>query len=193
MMLIVGLGNPGRRYGNTPHNIGFDVVDELANRCGLKWLKSRRVDAEVAEGEIASKLCLLVKPTTYMNTSGNAVAPLVRGKYLDASKQLLTIVDDIALPLGRLRIKATGSSGGHRGLDSLIERLGTRSFPRLRCGVGPGPATGIEGDLADFVLAKWHRRDKGAVDTMCLRAADAVEDWLSEDLDAVMCRYNREA
>ena len=189
MRLIVGLGNPGRRYAGTPHNAGFEVVEELAARHGLKWRQARRLDAEFAEGRIAGIACALLKPTTYMNASGEAVAPLVRGEGLEVDRDLLVVVDDAALPLGRLRLRASGSSGGHRGLDSLIGALRTRQFARLRCGVGPDDQAGI-GDLAAYVLAKWPKSLRPEVETMQVRAADAAETWLSEDIAGVMTRYN---
>ena len=189
MRLIVGLGNPGRRYAGTPHNAGFEVVEELAARHGLRWRQARRLDAEFADGRIAGTACALLKPTTYMNASGEAVTPLVRGEGVEIGRDLLVVVDDAALPLGRLRLRASGSSGGHRGLDSLIRDLGTRQFARLRCGVGPGDEADIE-DMAAYVLAKWPKSLRPEVETMLIRATDAAEAWLSEDIAAVMTRYN---
>ena len=162
MRLIAGLGNPGRRYEGTPHNIGFEIVEELAARNGLKWTQARLVDAQFADGRIAGTECMLLKPTTFMNASGEAVAPLVRGEGLDIARDLLIIVDDAALPLGRLRIRPHGSSGGHRGLDSLIASLQSSQFARLRCGAGAPGEEEIE-DLAAHVLAKWPKRDFDAV------------------------------
>ena len=201
MRLIVGLGNPGRRYQHTPHNVGYDVADVLAARGGLKWRPARRLDAEVAEGTLAGRECLLVKPTTYMNASGEVVGPLARAERLNVAADLLVVSDDVALPLGRLRVRAWGSSGGHRGMESLIGHLGTTAFPRLRCGVAPQGVEESENrahedsfarrDLAAYVLSKWPRAYLAAVEAMCDRAANAAEEWLAGDLADVMTRYNR--
>lgn len=190
MRLIVGLGNPGRRYQATPHNIGFEVVEELAARNGLKWRQARAIDAQFADGEISGVPCALLLPTTYMNASGEAVAPLVRGENLDTASDMLVAVDDTALPLGRLRLREAGTSGGHRGLDSLIARLGNHRFPRLRCGVSldEGPPGG---DLADYVLAKWPKSALDEVDAMRMRAADVIEEWIVGDIADIMSRANR--
>ena len=190
MRLIVGLGNPGRRYQHTPHNVGYDVVDLLAARGGLKWRPARRLDAEVAEGVLAGRECILVKPTPYMNASGEVVAPLARAERLNVVEDLLVVLDDVALPLGRLRIRPSGSSGGHRGMGSLIAHLGSAGFPRLRCGVAPEEGVAIE-DLAAYVLAKWPRSAVPTVEAMCDRAADATEEWLAGCLADVMTKYNR--
>jgi peptidyl-tRNA hydrolase, PTH1 family len=189
MKLIVGLGNPGRRYASTPHNVGFGVVDELAARNGLKWARARRIDADFADGVIEGTECSLLKPATYMNASGDAVIPLVRGERIDVAEDLLIVLDDVALPLGRLRLRAAGSSGGHRGLDSLILRLGTSQFARLRCGVAPEEEE-IRGDLADYVLAKWPNSLHEAVANVEMRAADAVEEWVRLDIAGAMNRVN---
>ncbi len=191
MRLIVGLGNPGRRYEATPHNVGFEVLDEVAARHGLRWQPSRKVEAEYAEGAIRGVACTLLKPTTYMNLSGRAVAPMLRRDGIDPATRLLVVVDDVALRVGRLRLRPGGSSGGHRGLDSLVACLGGPGFPRLRCGVGPGADFEID-DLAAYVLAKWPRAEREAVEQMRSRAADVVEEWLvCEDFGALMSRCNR--
>lgn len=189
MRLIVGLGNPGRRYQGTPHNIGFEVVEELAARHGLKWTQARAVDAQFADGKIEGIPCGLLKPTTFMNLSAQAVLPLVRGEKLDIGSDLLVIMDDAALPLGRLRLRPQGSSGGHRGLDSLIGGLQTARFARLRCGVGPGEGEKIE-VFSDYVLAKWPKSLRETVARMEMRAADAAEEWMQTDIAEVMTRYN---
>lgn len=204
MRLIVGLGNPGRAYSRTPHNVGFEVLDELTWRSGFRWRSSRKLNAAFAEGEIAGEDCLLLKPTTYMNASGEAVAPLVRGESLETSRDLLVITDDVALSLGRLRLRAKGSSGGHNGLESIRRELKTQDFPRLRCGVAP-PEPDEEGGIDAFsrsremlkhnrsayVLAKWPADQQEAVEGMARRAADAVEAWLTRNLQEVMSEFNR--
>jgi len=196
MRLIVGLGNPGRKYRNTPHNAGYQAVEELASRAGLKWRQARKIDTEFAEGLIAGADCLLLKPTTFMNLSGEAVAPLVRGENVRIETDLLVILDDAALSLGRLRLRASGSSGGHRGLESIIQHLGCREFPRLRCGVGP-EETGTDGvpgeDLAGYVLAQWPRSLRNKVQGMADRAADIAERWLVEPIGDLMTACNRKS
>ncbi|MFW6286597.1 MAG: aminoacyl-tRNA hydrolase [Candidatus Sumerlaeota bacterium] len=189
MRLIAGLGNPGRRYRNTPHNIGFEVVNLLAERHAMKWRQARKIDAEFTDGQIAGVHVALLKPTTYMNSSGNAVAPLVRGEYLKIDRDLLVVYDDVELPAGRLRLRPSGSSAGHNGMRSVIERLGTRDFARLRCGVGPEDRESIH-DLAEYVLARWPRSMLDEVSDMASRAADAAEDWLHMPINEVMSRTN---
>ncbi|NQU42691.1 aminoacyl-tRNA hydrolase [bacterium] len=194
MRLIVGLGNPGNRYRDTPHNAGYQVADLLAARFRLKWRQTRKIDAEFADGPMAGVDCLLLKPTTYMNASGEAVLPLVRGENLDVARDLLVVYDDVALPLGRIRIRASGSSGGHRGMNSIISALRTNEFPRLRCGVSleedaaaPVPGHGLK----DYVLTPWPRSCRPPVEEMVALAADAVEMWLTHEVGDVMTEYNR--
>jgi PTH1 family peptidyl-tRNA hydrolase len=190
MKLIVGLGNPGRRYHSTPHSVGWEVADEVAARHGLKWTQARRIDAEFTDGDIRGADAMLLKPTTFMNASGEAVAPLVRGEGLDISRDLLVVVDDANLALGRLRLRERGSAGGHRGLESIAAHLGSEGFPRLRCGVAPPDGEPGE-DLAAYVLAKWPRALRPEVEGMIARAADAIEQWLETgDFAAVMSEYN---
>lgn len=196
MKMIVGLGNPGRKYQNTPHNIGFEVIDEFAARNSLTWKTSKRVEAEVAEGSVAGVSCLLLKPTTFMNLSGNAVHPLIWGKNIPIETDLLVLSDDVDLPLGRLRMRPTGSAGGHRGLESIIQRLGSKNFARLRCGVAPDKeldphlVSRREVDLADFVLAHWPPSCRERLQSMTLRAVDACENWLTRPLADVMKDVN---
>lgn len=194
--MIVGLGNPGRRYQNTPHNIGFDVADELAARHGFRWTAARRVEAEMAEGRIADTNCLLLKPSTFMNLSGDAIAPFVWGDKIPFETHVLILVDDVDIPLGRLRLRATGTSGGHRGLDSIIQRMSTKNFARLRCGVGPDKQEDPDfynrrdRDLADYVLARWPAGLRDKVSTMTLNAANAVETWLEKPMADAMKEVN---
>lgn len=193
MKLIVGLGNPGRRYHSTPHNVGYEAVDQLAERHGLKWKHSARIEADFAGGFIRGVDSMLLKPRTYMNLSGKSVAPLVKGENLRTDRDLLVVLDDVELPLGRLRLRPEGSAGGHNGLRSLIAALGSQEFPRLRLGVAPpGGREGEErGDLARYVLAKWGKSQRPEVDRMVDRAADAAEAWLVEDdMQRVMSAFN---
>jgi peptidyl-tRNA hydrolase, PTH1 family len=190
MKLIVGLGNPGREYRDTRHNVGFMVVDEIARRHGLNWAMapSQVPDAFVVKKFGADPL-LLAKPLTYMNRSGDAVAALSR--YYDIPPaDMLVVVDDVDLPFGRLRARARGSGGTHNGLRSLVERLGSTEFPRLRLGVGRGDA---RRDLADHVLSKFERDEQNALEEFIARAADAAEMFALDGIAKVMNVYNPEA
>jgi PTH1 family peptidyl-tRNA hydrolase len=185
--LIVGLGNPGREYRDTRHNIGFMVVDEIARRHNLTLAMA---PSQVPDAFIAKKFgttpFLLAKPLTFMNRSGDAVAALAQ--YYDvASSDVLVIVDEVALPFGRLRARARGSAGGHNGLKSCIGRLGTTEFPRLRLGVGRGDT---RRDLADHVLSTFEADEQSALEEFIARAADAAEMFAAEDIATVMNTYN---
>jgi PTH1 family peptidyl-tRNA hydrolase len=186
MHLIVGLGNPGRKYEGTRHNVGFDVVDVLARRHGADWEAAPRgIEALVARWSVASGF--RVKPLTYMNLSGGAVVPLLQFYKIDPA-ELLVLVDEVHLELGRLRIRRSGSAGGHNGLKSLIASLGSQEFARLRIGVGRGDG---RRDLADHVLAKFDADERAIVAEMVDRSADAVELFIAEGIGPVMNRYNR--
>jgi len=190
MRLIVGLGNPGREYRDTRHNVGFRVVDEIARRHNLTlgMAPSQVPDAFVAKRYGANPL-LLAKPLTFMNRSGDAVAALAR--YYDiAAGDLLVVVDEVALPFGRLRARARGSAGGHNGLKSIVDRLGTTEFPRLRLGVGRGDA---RRDLADHVLSTFEADERSALEEFITRAADAAEMFAVDGIGTVMNAYNPEA
>jgi peptidyl-tRNA hydrolase, PTH1 family len=187
MKLIVGLGNPGREYRDTRHNVGFMVADEIAKRHTLAFAMapSQVPDAFVAK-RFGSPPLMLAKPLTFMNNSGDAVAALAR--YYDVPiGDLLVVVDEVALPFGRLRARARGSAGGHNGLKSVIARLGTTEFPRLRLGVGRGDA---RRDLADHVLSRFEADEQSALGEFITRAADAAEMFAAEGIDKVMTTYN---
>lgn len=190
MKLIVGLGNPGREYRETRHNVGFMVVDEIARRHQLAWAMapSHVPDAFVAR-RYGPAPYLLAKPLTFMNRSGDAVAGLVR-YYGIAPADLLVVLDDVDLPFGRLRARARGSAGTHNGLRSVVNRLGTTDFPRLRLGVGRGDR---RRDLADHVLASFEPDERAALEAFIARAADAVEMFAADDIAKVMNVYNPEA
>ena len=190
MKLIVGLGNPGREYRDTRHNVGFMVVDEIARRHGIDWASA---PSQIAETLIAKRFgdepVMVAKPLTYMNNSGDAVAGLVR--YFDVNHDdLFVVVDEAALPFGRLRARARGSAGGHNGLKSIIERLGTTEFSRLRLGVGRGDG---RRDLADHVLARFERGEQAELETFITRAADAAELFAAEGIAKVMNVFNPDA
>jgi PTH1 family peptidyl-tRNA hydrolase len=184
MKLVVGLGNPGRKYAGTRHNIGFDVVDALARRHELEW-ESAPADALVAKWRSAH--VLVVKPLTFMNLSGHAVGELLRYFKIELA-DLLVVVDEVHLDLGRLRARANGSAGGHNGLRSLIEQLGTDEFARLRVGVGRGDD---RRNLADHVLATFDPDERPLVADTVTRAADAVDTFITDGLEAMMNRFNR--
>lgn len=185
--LIVGLGNPGREYRETRHNVGFMVVDEIARRHNLTlaMAPSQVPDAFIAK-RYGPEPLLVAKPLTFMNLSGDAVAALAR--YYDVFPgDLLVVVDEAALPFGRLRARARGSAGGHNGLKSVIDRLGTTEFPRLRLGVGRGDA---RRDLADHVLSKFETDEQPVLEEFITRAADAAEMFAAEGIEKVMNTYN---
>jgi len=184
LKLVVGLGNPGRKYDGTRHNAGFDVLDLLAGRHRLEW-ESAPADALIAKWRPAS--VLLAKPLTFMNLSGYAIGELLRFYKIDLP-DLFVVVDDANLELGRLRARPSGSAGGHNGLKSIIEALGNEEFARLRVGVGRGDA---RRDLADHVLAKFDPDERIEVAEAVGRAADAAELFVTEGIVAVMNRFNR--
>ena len=185
MRLIIGLGNPDRRYRQTRHNIGWEVIDRVARRLGVA-VDQEEGWAIAGGGTIGRQRVLLAKSQTYVNLSGTAVADLRRRHRLKLS-DLLVIVDDLDLPLGRLRLRPGGSHGGHNGVRSIIDALGSDAFPRLRVGIGRPP----EGmDPADFVLTPFTKEERATVDEALDRAAEAVETVVREGLPAAMNRFN---
>ena len=186
MWLIVGLGNPGAEYEGTRHNCGFMVVDELARRIGCT-VRSSQAQALTARATIAGQPTLLVKPQTFMNLSGAAVRAL-RDKYeLANAASILVISDELALPFGKLRLRPSGSAGGHNGLKSIIAKLGTDQFPRLRLGIAPDHPLA---NTVDYVLAEFPRGKRAALAEMIAQAADAVEALLTTDIATAMSQYN---
>jgi PTH1 family peptidyl-tRNA hydrolase len=183
---IFGLGNPGARYRGTRHNVGFDVVDELARRANVAF-ETSPADALIARIrlDLPGETILLGKPLTFMNMSGQAVGELIRYFKIDLA-DILVVVDEAQLPLGKLRARARGSAGGHNGLKSVIAHVG-ESFGRLRLGVGRGER---ERDLADHVLAKFDKDEASEVTRMIARASDASELFVTTGIAAVMNRYN---
>ena len=190
MKLIIGLGNPGSDYRDTRHNVGFLVVDELARRYDLALSPAPSQVPEAVIGKrFAPSPVMLSKPLTFMNRSGEAVAGLAR--YYDvAPEDMLVVVDDVALPFGKLRARPGGSAGGHNGLASIVARLGTDQFARLRFGVGRGDT---RRDLADHVLSTFEPGERAELDSFVARAADAVEMFAMEDIVQVMNHYNPDA
>lgn len=209
--IVLGIGNPGPEYENTRHNAGFMVLDALASRRGLEFARlerraadgsrtfSGRVKARVAEGRSRSgQPFLLVKPGSYVNLSGEVAGPLLRHCGL-GPESLFVVVDDLNLPLGRLRIRPSGSAGGHNGLKSIQQVLGSDAFPRLRLGIGcagetdvPAPEGVSPADWADYVLAPFLPEEREVLGLVLGRAADCVEAWLDgADLQTLMGTYNR--
>lgn len=181
--LIVGLGNPGKTYERTRHNVGFRVVDALAGRWGLEML-SEKFHAWFAKGAARGEQVVLLKPTTFMNRSGQAVLAAGRFYRLELA-DLLVVYDDVALDVGRLRIRKKGSAGGHNGLGDVIERLGTDEVCRLRIGIGK-PI----GSQTQYVLSPFEESEQACIESAIVRAADAVERWISDGADAAMNAYN---
>ena len=186
MKFIVGLGNPGARYRGTRHNVGFEVIDHLAERRRLTF-ESSPAEAVVARERGPGARLMLVKPLTFMNLSGHAVSALARYFRVDLD-DVLIVTDDANLPLGRLRARAGGSDGGHNGLRSVIDELGTDQIARLRLGVGRGDG---RRDLADHVLARFEDAEQETVRSTISRAADAVETFVSDGIAAMMSQFNR--
>jgi peptidyl-tRNA hydrolase, PTH1 family len=186
MFLIVGLGNPGEQYTKNRHNVGFQSVKYLADRHGWSF-NEKHGKARIATGAIHGQRVTLAKPFTYMNASGEAVAPLVRWHKLDVGRELLVVYDDLDLPFGTLRLRATGSAGGQKGMQSIIGHLGTFDFARLRVGIGRPPA---EWDTRDFVLGNWSRAEVEHLPELYTRVADAIELFVAEGIIAAMNRFN---
>lgn len=186
MKLVAGLGNPGAKYRGTRHNVGFDVVDVLAARHGVTF-DAAPVDALEGRWRTDGDGVVLVKPTTFMNASGEAIGGLCR-YYRIAVPDVLIVCDDVNLPLGRLRARATGTEGGHNGLRSVAQHLGTIEYARLRIGVGRGDE---RRDLADHVLSRFEPEEQTGVNDAIDRSADAVEAWVLHGLAYVMNTFNR--
>ena len=195
MKLVVGLGNPGAEYRETRHNVGFMVVDELAHRWGLAHQWREAFDGLVVRGAVGAEAVWLMKPLTYMNLSGRAVAGLA-GFYKVPPADILVVTDDVALPVGRLRARRSGSSGGHNGLRSLSAELGTDDYPRLRVGVGRGEIRGADGqviarpDMVQHVLGRFRPDERTTVEAAVQRAADASALFVAEDIGRVMDAFN---
>jgi PTH1 family peptidyl-tRNA hydrolase len=186
MKLVVGLGNPGPEYRETRHNVGFLVVDELAKRWRVEDEWREKFDALVSRTGIGDDAVYLAKPLTFMNLSGQAIAGLA-GFYKIDPAEVFVVTDDVALPLGRLRARRDGGAGGHNGLKSVIQHLGTQAFPRMRVGVGRGDD---RRDLSDHVLGRFEAGERDIVSAAVLRAADATETYLREGIERAMSAFN---
>ncbi len=187
MKVVVGLGNPGSRYNNTRHNVGFEVLYELARRHGGSL--TNKFESEIADVFINGKKLLLVAPQTFMNLSGRAVRKVVDFYQLEL-EDLVLVCDDMNLDIGRIRWRASGSAGGQKGLKDTITHLGSQDFPRLRLGIDRPPG---RMQVSDYVLSKFRSDEAEEVQHMIIRAADSVEVWLEEGLGEAMNRFNKKA
>lgn len=185
MKLIVGLGNPGSRYAKTRHNLGYMVVDELARRHAIDTTREK-FQAWIGQGDIAEERVLLAKPTTFMNRSGQAVQAIGRFYKLELT-DLLVVTDDLALPLGKLRVRPQGRAGGHNGLTDIIQRLGEDGFSRLRIGIDSP-----QWNASDHVLGEFDAEEMSVVTAAVLRSANAVECWIKDGVSSAMNEYNRD-
>ena len=186
MFVIAGLGNPGEKYEKTRHNVGFDVIDVLADQYNIN-VRDKKCRALCGSGIIGGQKVLLVKPQTFMNLSGVSIAAILKFYKLDPASQLLVIFDDISLEPGKLRIRRKGSAGGHNGIKNIIALCGGEDFMRIRIGVGAKPA---DWDLADHVLGRFPKAERALVEEAMKDAADAAALLVKGEIDAAMNRYN---
>lgn len=184
--MVVGLGNPGEKYEFTRHNAGFLALDALAERCDVP-VQKLKYRALTNTASVAGKKVLLMKPVTYMNLSGEAVGEASRF-FKVPPERVLVLSDDVSLPLGKLRIRKGGSAGGHNGLKSIIQHLGTDAFPRIKIGVGGKPHPDF--DMADWVLSQFSGQDRDTIEEAARRAAEAVEVLLAEGPEKAMGKFN---
>lgn len=186
MFLIVGLGNPSEKYDKTRHNAGFDVIDLLAEKYNIE-VKEKRAKALCGSGYIEGQKVLLVKPQTFMNLSGESVAPLLNYYKLDVAEALIVVYDDINLEPGYIRIRKKGSAGGHNGIKDIIAKTGSDQFSRVKVGVGHKPA---DWDLADFVLSRFSKAERACLEEGLEDAADALAQMICGETEAAMNQYN---
>lgn len=189
MYIIVGLGNPGRQYENTRHNIGFDVIETLAEQDHVAVLEKKH-KAIIGKGFVSGQKCVLAKPQTFMNLSGESVRQLLDYYKVDETAELIVISDDVSLEVGQIRIRKKGSAGGHNGLKDIIAHLGHDSFVRVKMGVGEKPP-GY--DLADYVLGHFTSQERKVMDEAAERAAEAIRTIIAQGPDAAMNDFNRKA
>lgn len=186
MIVIVGLGNPGRKYAKTRHNVGFMVVDELARKYGLAFREKN--DYYIAEWRLENKDITIIKPTTYMNLSGTAVKKVVNEKILkNLPESLIVIHDDVDMPLGKIKIKKNGSSGGHKGVQSIIDSLGTKDFIRIKIGIGKDPYQ----DVSEYVLSPFTSEQRAKIKEKISEAVDSIVVIINEGVNKAMNIYNR--
>jgi PTH1 family peptidyl-tRNA hydrolase len=186
--LVVGLGNPGARHRATRHNVGFRILEALADRHGAAWRSDRGLDARIAHVELDGHACALIQPQTFMNRSGRCVeAALERWRGIDPEQRLLIVYDDVDLPPGRIRLRPAGSAGGHRGIGDVLEALEREDVPRLRFGVG---RPGTSQEVPEWVLRPFSPEEERALPTAIARAADAIEAVAREGLRTAMGQFN---
>lgn len=183
-MLIAGLGNPGAKYANTPHSVGFEVVDAVANAIGAQWEEKRAFNCLLAKGEFAARKVILAKPQTFMNLSGESVKPLLKYHNLTAA-DLIVVQDDIDLPLGRIRIRKAGSCGGHNGVRNIIDQLGTQAFVRLKIGVGKEKS-----NVIGHVLGKFDPASRKLMDLVVPDMVEALAAIVKDGPDQAMNEFN---
>ncbi len=188
MKLIVGLGNPGAQYDQTRHNAGFMVVDELARRFAAGEIARARFQGATVEARIAGEKCLLLKPTTFMNLSGRSVGEAVRFFKLEPAEDLLVLTDDLALPVGSIRLRAKGGTGGHNGLDDIDRALGGVPYARCRVGIGSVPKVMSQ---VDWVLSRFTPEELGDVQRSIVESTEAAECWVGEGIDTAMNKFNK--
>jgi PTH1 family peptidyl-tRNA hydrolase len=192
MKVIVGLGNPGKEYHDTRHNVGWWVVDHLAGVWRFDgWRKDQ--NALTSDGRVGGQRVRLVKPQTYMNLSGGILRPYLRRESWSATTDLLIVVDEVALPVGRFRLRARGSAGGHNGLKSIEGAVGNQAYARLRIGVGPTADRKRDGDLADYVLDRMGKGERKVVEALFPDLIAMTETWIREGVEVAMNRFNRKA
>ncbi len=189
MYLIVGLGNPEKKYEKTKHNVGFDAADELIDAFQIPS-SGISMKGMYGKGMISGEKVMVMKPLTYMNLSGNAVRAFVDYYHLDPSQELIVIYDDVDLPAGQVRIRTKGSAGSHNGMKSILQMLGSNEFTRIRIGIGPKPE---KWDLADYVLAPFPKEERKNVDEILSRIPDIIRTILQDGVSEAMTRYNRKA
>ena len=185
--IIAGLGNPGREYAHTRHNVGFDTLDILADRYDIP-IDTAKFNAHIGKGEIEGNKVILVKPQTYMNLSGESIAQIVNYFKVDVASALIVVYDDIYLDVGAIRVRKQGSAGGHNGMKNIIKHLGTEQYCRIRIGVGEKPK---EYDLKDYVTGHFSEGEREKIDEGLINAANAVRTILKEGVDTAMNRYNQ--
>ena len=185
LKLVVGLGNPGAKYENTRHNIGFDCLNRLHQTVGLAPVQSK-FESQIAKGRLGHHDVVLAWPMTYMNCSGRAVAQIARF-YKIPAEFVLVVCDDLSLPLGKLRLRKSGTSGGQKGLDDVLKSMGTQDIPRLRIGID---ATPENRETVDYVLSKFSKKEREVVDESLQRALEAIQCWLGEGILQAMNRFN---
>lgn len=183
-MIIVGLGNPGKEYEKTRHNVGFMFVDELAKTYNLEFKLDKKLQCMKTEVLIKGEKHIIIKPITYMNLSGNSVRSVV-DYYKKTADDVIVIYDDMDLDLAKVRIRKNGSSGGHNGIKSIIACLNTENFKRIRIGIGPHPQ-----DAIDYVLGKFSKKDQATLDNVLLKAPNMIEDLINKGMDYLMNNYN---